>query len=365
MREKATRKTASICLLGLTLFGVVALAEQPTEPRTLEGLIAAADDGPPAAVGAGKDPNEEGGPHAPHKKPAGTLVRPNDGVQHDDLDDAWIDYTTAVEKASEAVRVAITNQFDAATKRGDLEAAEKWQAVGERFNSGTALPDQAELKAAVNFVEIEFMQAEARLTKAYEALVKSLTKDKKVADARKTRDEIVAVKRAAKGNTAPHNQPQNQRGPANRKPPVFLSDLQEKDVVVGWGHFGKNGWLGYDELDGRIRVKGTLFKKALSMHGLSNGTAKVTFDVPAGYKRLETIAAISDTVDGRQRTPLTFRVVGDDVVLWSSKPLFGGGRGEECSVALNGAKQITLIVNCPGHNGWSQAVWLDPYLAAE
>lgn len=354
------RAMASVIATQLAFQAILpSVAQQASEPPTLENLVSPQEvQTPPAATPPDAADN---GP----KPPVGTLVRPKECVQHEALNKAWDDYQIAVGKASQMINAAIAKQLDTATQKGNLEAAEKWQAISDRFTNGIALPDEDETRAAVTNAVIELTKAKDRLSKTYDAVVKVFTKEKKVAEARKARDEIANVTRAADKSTAKAGVAEPHKARSRVKKVVFLSDLDEQDVVVGWGHFGKDGWLGYSELDGRVRVNGTLFRKALSMHGVSNGVSKVSYDVPDGCSHFDAVAAISDTVDGRQKTPLTLKLLGDKGVLWTSKPLFGGGAAERCNVDLKGSKRITLVVACPGDNGWSQAVWCDPHFVAD
>ena len=141
---------------------------------------------------------------------------------------------------------------------------------------------------------------------------------------------------------------------------VFLSDLEERDPFVGYGVFGKNGELGYEGL--KIVVGGQVSPKGISVHPFSGGTSRVTYKVPEGCTHFEGRAAIAD---GRkpQQTAVIFRVLNErDDVLWKSRPILGKGAGEECSIALNGAKTVTLTVECPGIFDYAYAVWVDPVL---
>ncbi|MGB8853225.1 MAG: NPCBM/NEW2 domain-containing protein [Pirellulales bacterium] len=142
---------------------------------------------------------------------------------------------------------------------------------------------------------------------------------------------------------------------------VFLSDLAEQDPVVGYGVFGKNGQLGYEGL--KIVVGGEPSPKGISVHPFSNGMSRVTYEVPEGCTHFEGRAAIAD---GRlpQQTAVIFRVLNEqEDVLWKSRPLKGKGAGEECSIALNGAKSVTLTVECPGSFNYAYAVWVEPRFA--
>jgi hypothetical protein len=94
------------------------------------------------------------------------------------------------------------------------------------------------------------------------------------------------------------------------------------------------------------------------MHPPSNGLAKASFDIPTGLTHFEAQAAINDGAN--HATPLRFKLFGDNKLLWTSRPLHGAGSKDDCSVALKGAKTITLLVECTGRNEGAWAVWCDP-----
>lgn len=128
------------------------------------------------------------------KRPGGTVTRPKDGVQHPDLDKAWAEYDGALNKSAEEITAAITKQFDAATDRGDLEAAERWQATLAAFEKQGDLPDAKELKASAVAAATTRIKAEQELLKAYDGVVKSLTIQKKISEARLARQECDSLR---------------------------------------------------------------------------------------------------------------------------------------------------------------------------
>jgi hypothetical protein len=168
-----------ICVNGNTC-----LAQQPSGPATLENLLKPDEAQQPAAV-----PAAEANVTGP-KRTAGIVTRPKDGVQHPDLDKAWVDYEAAVAKVGEGIRAAIAKQFDAAATKGDLDAAEKWQKAQERFESSGEVPAETDLKSAVSSSVADYKRAKDELTKAYDALVKSLTMEKNIVQAKVVRDEM-------------------------------------------------------------------------------------------------------------------------------------------------------------------------------
>jgi hypothetical protein len=191
-----------VCLLavGSVIFGGLkhALAQQP-EPATLENLLKSDE---PQANPAGS--KAEATPPSP-KRPAGTLSRPADGVQHPTLDKAWAEYDATVSKTAESIRAAIAKQFDAATAKGDLDAAEKWQTLDDKFREAGEVPAEPETKTAVSAAIADYKKAKEELAHAYEALVKSLTMEKKIEDAKTARDEWRALSREKEAKSSSNN----------------------------------------------------------------------------------------------------------------------------------------------------------------
>jgi len=160
------------------------LAQQPTGPATLENLL-----------NSNESPKTTESDASP-KQPAGTVARPEDGVQHPDLDKAWADYDAVVSKVAESVKAAIAKQFDAATAKGDLDAAEKWQIALEKFEQAGAVPADAEVKAVVSATVADYKKAKKELSTVYESVVKSLTIEKKITEAKAVRGELVGLNKS-------------------------------------------------------------------------------------------------------------------------------------------------------------------------
>lgn len=168
---------ASLAYLSAT----ICLAQPQHGPATLEGLLNSEEARKP-----GTSIEADAGP----KRPAGTAARPKDGVQYPDLDKAWGKYDGVVSEVAGEISTAINKQFDAATAKGDLDAAEKWQAALEKFEKAGELPADSETKAVVIAAVADYKKAREELTKTYEAVVKSLTMERKIAQAKAVRDEL-------------------------------------------------------------------------------------------------------------------------------------------------------------------------------
>lgn len=283
------------------------------------------------------------------------VTRPKKGLQHPDLDKAWADYETSVKKASASIRAAITKQLKAATAKGDLAAVEKWQVISQKLEAAGEVPTPTEGKNALNTALADYTKAKEELSQAYDAVMKALTRQNKIGDAKIVRDEVAEIFGAQRGDNI---KPVNKRRTAHPTQ-VFLSDLPEQDADVGHGTFGKNGECGYE--GNKIKLRGVLSPKGISIHPPSKGSSRVTYVVPDTCAQFDVTVGINDT-GGRQASPVVFKVFGDERLIWESKPLLGAGKSEVCSVPIEqGTTKLVLVVQCQGAQRSAHAVWCDPY----
>ena len=141
---------------------------------------------------------------------------------------------------------------------------------------------------------------------------------------------------------------------------VYLDDMHEQAVNVGHGHLGKHGETGYIHPD-HVKVRGVAPQHALSLHPPNSGSATVSYDLAGKYHSFSGIAAIMD--DSQQmQAAVTFRIFGDDKLLWSSRPLRHGGEFQECAVRLIGIRTLKLEIACSGNSTGAYAVWVNPML---
>lgn len=225
-------------------------AQQQTGPKTLENLLQSAEaqlpSGPPEAESTAGS----------QKRPAGTVSRPPDGVKHPDLDNAWAVYDVAVAKAAEGIRAAIAKQFDAATSKGDLDAAEKWQKSGEKFEKAGEVPTDTDTKSAVSSAVADYKRAKDELTKAYEALVKSLTVEKNIGQAKVVRDEMRRLSESTPA-TAPKPASHNAEGiwRWGKNAMVFYPNGTAKEIFPDKGGNPVNGkWKSTTEKEVTLRL---------------------------------------------------------------------------------------------------------------
>ena len=172
----------------LVVLGVAypGFAQTPTGPATLESPVNSGDSRSSTASATEATASDT-------KRPTGTVSRPKDGVRHPALDKAWAEYDAVIDKAAEQIRAAISKQFGVATAKGDLEAADKWQTTLEKFETSGEVPAETGTKIAVSEAVADCKRAKERLGMAYEAAIKALTKEKKIAEAKVVRAEQDSV----------------------------------------------------------------------------------------------------------------------------------------------------------------------------
>jgi len=150
------------------LSGAVVFAAEPTGPRTLENLLAAADVEPQAAVVADEASDEKEAEEPP-------AVRKNDPLQQR-LDAALAEYNPAIEKAIDQLAKEIEEEFNKATKKGDVELARKCKEAGETLREKGTPPKDDFLKHAREDAYRKITRAGAKLAAEYEAVAKECLK---------------------------------------------------------------------------------------------------------------------------------------------------------------------------------------------
>lgn len=152
-------------------------------------------------------------------RPQGAVVRPDGGVQHPDLDNAWSEYDAIIQQVGSDLRVAISAQFDAAAASGNLDYTEKWQSALQRFDEDGEIPSEPAVKTIVADAVARLKEAKDALLIAYESLTKKLTMDKKLPEAKDVRAERDDIKSAGQKS-----------GGAKPKPKTFEFDFTKPNT---------------------------------------------------------------------------------------------------------------------------------------
>lgn len=139
---------------------------------------------------------------------------------------------------------------------------------------------------------------------------------------------------------------------------VYLSDMKEFDVQMGPWKFGKNGVLG-DPKDTSIAVGEKKFAKGLGMHPTTVRPVRVRYALGKHAAKFVAAMALNE-----YPTPcpgkVTFEVLGDNKVLWTSKPIQARGDIQECKIDVSKVSILELRVTVTGTEWNAHAVWLEP-----
>ena len=156
----------------------------------------------------------------------------------------------------------------------------------------------------------------------------------------------------------PDAQPSVASAPSPEAGTVYLCDLAPVLVQIGFGQLLPPGALGDGPL---LRVAGKTTPHGLLAHPPTNGCSRLAYVLPKGAVQFIAAAAIDDSATERI-TPLTFRVRDENGrELWrTSTPLEGRSQSVACDVPLDGAREITLEVECTGAFDYARALWVEP-----
>lgn len=87
-----------------------------------------------------------------------------------------------------------------------------------------------------------------------------------------------------------------------------------------------------------------------------------TYELENAYARLRGAAGVADNRIHGAKSPLTLRVLADDVEVWHSKPMQHSGEWDSFDVDLTGISRLKLELEAAGNIDGGHGVWLDPVL---
>ena len=142
---------------------------------------------------------------------------------------------------------------------------------------------------------------------------------------------------------------------------IWLDDLPERDVHVGWGRLGKHGQAGFENVP--IDLNGIP-----SPHGLgADPDSTVTYQLDKKYRTFRSTAAVNDSTGGFER-PVLFRVEADGKTLWESRGVeYNSHACQPIAPDITGVERLTLKTlydpHRQGNGGRAHVVWLEPYVS--
>jgi hypothetical protein len=273
------------------------------------------------------------------------------------LDEANTSYEAKIKKAEGELSAAFDDRAENARKAGNFGGVKRAKAEKEAFEKEGTPPILASMRVPFATYQRAIKQADLEVEAAYKKAIQDYTKANLLDIAEATNAGLVELKKRSPKTTA---------DPAKT---VWLSDLTEFDVKVAENRFAKSGELGFTAAGfSRIRFQGRESPHGISMNPVPNNFGSVKFELPNNAETFMASAALNDTAAapgappgvGRIATRLTFQVLGDDKVLWESKPIDTARKSQECKIAVSGVKTLELRINCPGSYVNAHAVWLEP-----
>jgi hypothetical protein len=146
--------------------------------------------------------------------------------------------------------------------------------------------------------------------------------------------------------------------------PTYLADMPEGEVKKGPWELGKGTVGNPEQVKLPIKVGGVMSPKGLGLHPPSKGFASVTYLLKKEYSTLIGAGAMNDKrpEDPKALSPVTFQVLGDGKILWSSTPLQASGEKQDFDIVVKGVEVLELRTVCDGEAGHCYAVWVEPHL---
>lgn len=146
---------------------------------------------------------------------------------------------------------------------------------------------------------------------------------------------------------------------------IYLDDLPETSSLVYGGRVGKHGKTGLPENSNDpkdVVVGGKAFTHAVFAAAHNEGRCSVVYDLGAKYARFRACVAIADqALQFRFSGPMTFSIVGDDRVLWTSGEFTRHGQTEDIDIDVTGVRYLELK-GVTKNNICAWSVWLNPKL---
>jgi hypothetical protein len=109
--------------------------------------------------------------------------------------------------------------------------------------------------------------------------------------------------------------------------------------------------------------EGKRLKYGLFMHpGPFGAPARMVYSLEGRFSRFRSEVCLNDDVRGTP-PPMTFRVYGDDQLLWESKKPVASQKDKQfCDISVKGVDRLQLDVTCTGEPRAAHALWIDPRL---
>ncbi|TWU12412.1 NPCBM/NEW2 domain protein [Symmachiella macrocystis] len=144
----------------------------------------------------------------------------------------------------------------------------------------------------------------------------------------------------------------------------FLTDLPEFDLILGpWG-FAKHGKKGAYHPD-PIMVHGSHVENGIGMHPPGGGHSRARYNLGGKFGTLLGGAVLAAAAGSSGESPVTFSIIADNRLLWTSKPQQAAQQVEDFAIDIRDVEILELRTTCPGGANNCHACWVDPYVIRE
>jgi predicted Zn finger-like uncharacterized protein len=148
---------------------------------------------------------------------------------------------------------------------------------------------------------------------------------------------------------------------------VFLTDMDEFDVVKGPWPLGKHGTTGAPGAeDTSIRLKGIASPNGLGMHPPSNGHARARYSLGRQAQEVRGAVGFNDWLNATgQPAPSTFVILGDGKELWRSPLMNAREVKQDFRVNVSQVDVLEIRVECAVFGIHAHAVWFEPHVVKD
>lgn len=150
----------------------------------------------------------------------------------------------------------------------------------------------------------------------------------------------------------------NAEGDAEGANLMFLADMTEESFSTDTNRLEK----GRDDAGNELKVNGQPSPKGLMMQPPREGIARVVYAVNKKAKLFTADVGVNPFPYDAPSSPLTFMLLGDGAVLWTSPPIASPEQVLHCEVGVGKVINLELRVLCPKSNAGAKAVWIEPRL---
>lgn len=140
----------------------------------------------------------------------------------------------------------------------------------------------------------------------------------------------------------------------------FLTELTPTTVAVDTDLYSDSGKINGHQ----VQIEGHPALHSIFLHAKRRGHSLASFRVNRTWSQIRGEACIPRIGDelGGIGSPVVFEILGDNKVLWTSKPIQEFNARQQFQVDIDKAEMLHLRVKCVGEAAYARALWIEPTL---